>query len=274
MAVIQRGSVVKNTCLWHVVAIAGNKGCSGVGAAGTGSTGRDVSRIGNDRRNAAKAIGGESVTTADGTGTEVGVERVVVLGDVSITAAQGKAAAHALFERKNASVVRAAIPRTKPVDLHEAATTVGDASRKGKIGFSNSEDVDDVFVVVVHGENPIVAELALNTKSVAARVGSGETRINCHRKISWLEDIERERAERPPKPETGRHAGGGIRRGEERTGTQAGELLNVALVDDDIGRYRRRANMIQMIYSVIGGSRRVKGIRARLTGNLRVSLRR
>jgi hypothetical protein len=65
-------------------------------------------------------------------------------------------------------------------------------------------------VVEVQRDQPLITELALHAKGVAAAVGRGEARINGLRKASWRYDIERERTKRSPVPEAIGLTNGGV----------------------------------------------------------------
>src|SRR5207253_10707998 len=88
--------------------------------------------------------------------------------------------------------VDAGIPRPEAIHLCQAAAAVIDTGRKGKIGLSNAEDVYDVLVIKVQGDDPIVGELTLNAESVAAGVRSGKAGIDGYREVAGLEHIEGE----------------------------------------------------------------------------------
>ena len=128
-------------------------------------------------------------------------------------------------------------------------------------------------MIKVQGDDPIVGELTLNAESVAAGVRSGKAGIDGYREVAGLEHIEGERTERTPEPEIGRHTGSRVCRGQESAGTETGELLDVALVNGNVSRNRRWADLIQMVDSEVRSARRVEWVRARLTSDLCVGLR-
>src|ERR1700730_2562102 len=216
------------------ISVAGEERAAGIRLASTAHVARfgvNGARIGHNRRYAAEAVRGESVSTADGSGTKIGVERVVVFRDVGIAAAQGETTAHALLERKDSAVVGAGIPRPEAVHLCGPAAAIIDARGKGKIRLSKAEDIPDVLVVVVHGDNPIVAELSLNAESVAASVGRGKARIDGYREIAGLENVERESPEGAPFPEIVGRTDCRVSGTEKCVRSEAGKLLDIADVD-------------------------------------------
>ncbi len=182
-ATVEFGAIIKDTRFRNVVAIASDESSGGIRST------RALSRtwVGNHRRNTAKAICGKAVAACFRSSTEIGVERIVVLGDVGVAAAQCKASAHTLFEGKNPRVVLAGIPRAKAVDKGNGRVVVN-ARRERQIRLADAEDVLDVLVVVVGAEDPIVGELALNAESIAAAVGRGETGIDGYWEIAGLVD--------------------------------------------------------------------------------------
>jgi len=185
-AAIECCAVVELSGLWDEISVAGEERAVGISLAGTGGG----SRIGNDWRDTTKAVGGESVSTADGASAEIRAERVVVFRDVGVAPAQGETTAHSLFEGKDSTVIGAAIPRSEAIHLCGPAAAIIDARGKGKICLANAEDVHNVFVVVVDAEDPIIADLALNAEGIATSVGRGKARIDGYGEIAGLEDIE------------------------------------------------------------------------------------
>ena len=217
--VIECSAIVKNPGLWDEIAVASKKGTGCVRAARASATLRDISRVCDNRGNTDKTIGRESIITENGTGAEIGIERIVLFGDIRVAAAHCKPMAHALFERNNATDIGAAVPGSKTIYGRDCATAVVDARSKRKIRLSNAEDVDDVFMVVVERDHQIAAELPLNAKSVAARVWSSKTRVDGYWKVAGLGHIKRERSERTPEPEIGWHARGRVCGGEKSART-------------------------------------------------------
>src|SRR6267154_3888185 len=200
---IELGAVIENTCFRHVVAVTSRKRSSSVGAAGATAT----SRIGHNRRYSTKAVGREAVVTAQRTRTKIGIERVVVLGYVGVTASQCKASAHALLEGQNPAVVFSRIPGAEAIHKGNCGV-VFDARSKRQIRLPNTENILNILVVVVYADDPIVGELALNAESVAAAVRRGEAGIDGDGEIAGLDDQKGQRAERSPEPEIGWRACG------------------------------------------------------------------
>src|SRR5438270_1167599 len=263
-----------NSGFRNEVAVAGKKRTGGVrGAPSAIATFSDVSRVCDNRGNTDKTIGRKAVITENGIGAEIGIEGIVFFGCISVAATQCKPPAHALFERENPTIVGAAIPRSKTIHRRDAATAVVETRLKGKISLSHTQDVDDVLMVVVERDHQFIAELSLNPETVTARMRSSKTRVDSYWKIAGLGHIKRERAEWTPVPEIGWHTRGRVCSGKKSVRTQTRELLDVALVDRDIGRDRHRANLVQVIDSQVGSAWRREGVRARLTGNLRIGLR-
>ena len=187
--VIERSAIVKNPGLWDEVAVASKKGTGCVRSARASATLSDVSGVCDNSGNAAKTIGRESIIAENGAGAEIGIECIVLFGDIRVAATHCKPMAHALFERNNATVVSAAVPGSETVHRRDAATAIVDARSKGKVRLSNAEDVDDVFMVVVERDHQIAAELPLNAKSIAARVWSSKTRVDGYWKVARLRHI-------------------------------------------------------------------------------------
>src|SRR5580704_1376223 len=232
-AVIERGAIVENSGLWDVIAVAGEECCGSVRLAWARHFHChrvNGARIGDGRHDSAEAIRRKAVATAYRASAEVRTEGVVIFRNVSVAAPKRVALADALLEGKDSAIVRAGIPGAKSVDLYEPSPAIRDACGERKVCFSNSQDVHNVFVIVVSGDHPIVAELPLNAESVAARVGGGKARIDRYREIAGLGDIERERAEGTPLPEVAGRTDGCIRSGQIVGWTETGELLDVAYI--------------------------------------------
>src|SRR5215472_12079149 len=95
-AVVEGGPVVKDTGLGNPVADAIEEAYGGVCSAAWAShlSGYWIrgARVRNLRNNAAETVGGKAVSAANGARAEVGIQGVVVFGDVSVAAPQGKVA--------------------------------------------------------------------------------------------------------------------------------------------------------------------------------------
>ena len=108
-----------------------------------------------------------------------------------------------------------------------------------EVGDAHPEDVLDVAVVQVQGEQPIPAELVLDAEVVGLRVRRLEAGVEGHRELRRRHAGVRERAERSPEPrEAGKQRNG---RGHSRqvlVGGEAGELLHVVDGDHGLGRDR------------------------------------
>src|ERR1041384_7209240 len=161
----------------------------------------------------------EAVASSQGARAQVGIESVIILRNVGVAAAQRKAFAETLLERKDTAIIGSAVPRAEPVHLGQTTTAVGDARVKRKVRFANAKDVDDIFMVIVQAHDPIGGDLALNAKIVASGVRCREAWINCDRETARLEDVERESAKRTPKKERARHADGGVSCRQEGVGS-------------------------------------------------------
>src|SRR5579883_146431 len=184
--VVERGSVVELSGYGDVIAVAGEEAGSSVSLARAGGS----ARVGHNRNYATEAVRGKAVAGRDSAGAEVGIEGIIVFGDKGIAPADGVAVAQTFFKREDATVIGAGVPRTEPVDLSEAASTIVDACREREIRFANTQNVDDVFVIVVERNHPILAELALYAEIIAACVRGGEAGINRDREAAGLKDVE------------------------------------------------------------------------------------
>src|SRR5580704_9909598 len=268
-SVIERGAIVENPGLGDEVSVASEERSAGVRLARAGHLlryGVNGARIGDGRHDSAEAVCGKAIAAANRGCSQIGVECVIILRNVGIASAKRVALADPLLEGQDSSVICAGIPGAKAVGLYEAAAAIGDARIKRKIRFSNAENIIDVLVVVVRGDNPVIAELALNAEIVAQRVGRGETRINRYREIAGRRDVERERTERTPNPKARRGADGRIGSGQVVGWTETRELLDVAHVHHGIcwnGSMTGSNNFVEMVDSELGeftGERRAKGL--------------
>ena len=153
--------------------------------------------------------------------------------------------AHALLDAHGGGVDLALVPGTEAVDEaagdrpFEGELVAGDARDEREVGDPHPEHVLDLAVMQVQGDQPIPAELVLDTQVVSLRVRRLEAGVEGHRELRRRQTGVRERAERSPEP---REAGNQRNRpGHSRQvfiGRETGELLHVVDGDHGLGRDR------------------------------------
>ncbi len=151
----------------------------------------------------------------------------------------------------------------------EGQRAPGEARLEREVGDARPQDVLDVAVVQVEGEQPITAELVLDAEVVGLGVRRLEAGVEGHRERRGRHAGVRERAERSPEPCEARQQRNG--RGHSRqvlVGGEAGELLHV--VDGDHGLRRdRRSPVGDQVREMVPAVEREVGVeRAERAGSL------
>src|SRR4029077_9764035 len=135
-----------------------------------------------------EAVGGIAIVSpaagAKRAGSQIVIKRVVVLGNKSLASAKSESFSHALRKGQDSGIIEARIPRAETVHLARRRHACNSRVKR-HVCLPNAEQIIDSFVIVVRGYDPIVAELTLNAKRIAAGVRRGEARIDGYWKASW-----------------------------------------------------------------------------------------